>query len=83
LPLGEYLQDVRKKRNLTQREVSQALRYSSAQFISNFERGIVMPPLTKMKILIDLYGLRVETVMDLILKCTREVLLEALTSKVA
>ncbi len=79
--LGEYLQAMRQKKGLTQRDVSQELKYSSAQFISNFERGITSPPLKKLKILIELYGLPVEKVMDLILKGTREVLLEALTSK--
>ncbi len=79
--LGEYLQLMRKKKGLTQRDVSQELKYSSAQFISNFERGISSPPLRKLKILIELYELPPEKVMDLILKGTREVLLEALTSK--
>jgi hypothetical protein len=44
-PWGEYLSEARKKANLTQREVSLDLDYSSAQFISNFECRVAVPPL--------------------------------------
>ena len=50
--LGQYLQDMRIRAEMTQREVSVKLGYSSAQFISNFERGISSPPLKKLKDLI-------------------------------
>lgn len=46
--LGEYLLKQRKAAGLTQKELSETLGYSSAQFISNFERGITAPPLSKM-----------------------------------
>ena len=76
--LGQYLQDMRIKANLTQREVSLSLGYSSAQFISNFERGICSPPLKKLKELIKLYKMPVEKVMSLVLEGEREVLNAAL-----
>jgi transcriptional regulator with XRE-family HTH domain len=63
---------------MTQREVSVKLGYSSAQFISNFERGISSPPLKKLKDLIRLYGMPVEKVMSLVLEGEREVLQSAL-----
>lgn len=47
--VGKHLKELREKSKMTQREVSDALGYSSAQFISNFERGIALPPLKKMK----------------------------------
>ena len=76
--LGEYLQEMRMKSNLTQREVSLELGYSSAQFISNFERGISSPPLKKLKELIRMYKMPVEKVMGLVLEGEREVLVAAL-----
>ncbi len=80
--LGNYLQEMRLKADLTQREVSVALGYSSAQFISNFERGIAVPPLKKLKVLVRMYNLQVETVMNLILEVEREIMLSALKPRV-
>jgi len=79
--LGEYLQTMRTKANLTQREVSLALGYSSAQFISNFERGIAVPPLKKLKVLVKMYEMPVETIMDMILDAEREIMSNALRPK--
>jgi len=79
--LGEYLQEMRTKASLTQREVSLALGYSSAQFISNFERGIAVPPLKKLRVLVKMYDMPVETVMDMILDAEREIMANALKPK--
>ncbi|RZA08241.1 MAG: helix-turn-helix domain-containing protein [Proteobacteria bacterium] len=79
--LGDYLQKMRLEANLTQREVSQALGYSSAQFISNFERGIAVPPLKKLKILVKMYGMAVDTVMEMILNAERDIMISALKGK--
>ncbi|MGZ3694759.1 MAG: helix-turn-helix domain-containing protein [Bdellovibrionota bacterium] len=80
--LGEYLQKMRTKANLTQREVSLTLGYSSAQFISNFERGIAVPPLKKLKVLVKMYDMSPDTVMSLILDAEREVLVSALKPRI-
>lgn len=53
---------------LTQREVSEELGYSSAQFISNFESGIASPPLSKLTRLVELYKIPVERLISLILE---------------
>lgn len=79
--LGEYLQNMRLKANLTQREVSLALGYSSAQFISNFERGIAVPPLKKLKILVKMYNMPADEVMEMILDAEREIMSSALKLK--
>lgn len=79
--LGEYLQKMRTEAGLTQREVSLALGYSSAQFISNFERGIAVPPLNKLKVLIKMYNMPVETVLNIILDTEREIMSNALKAK--
>ena len=46
---GEYLKEKRVAADLTQKEVAEKIGYSSAQYISNFERGIALPPLSKLK----------------------------------
>lgn len=79
--LGEYLQKMRTRASLTQREVSLTLGYSSAQFISNFERGIAVPPLKKLKVLVKMYDMSPETVMSLILEAERELLVSVLKPK--
>jgi DNA-binding XRE family transcriptional regulator len=79
--LGAYLQEMRIRARLTQREVSLALGYSSAQFIANFERGLATPPLKKMRELIHMYRMPVEKVMQLILDQQKEELGAALRSQ--
>lgn len=43
--VGKFLRERRIKAGLTQMDVASQLEYSTAQFISNWERGISMPPL--------------------------------------
>ncbi len=43
--LGSFLKNAREKAGLTQQEVAQRLSYTSAQFVSNWERGVSSPPL--------------------------------------
>jgi len=56
--LGEFLKNERLKSSLSQAEVSDFLNYSSAQFISNIERGLSSPPLKDLKKLSDLYKIK-------------------------
>ena len=76
--LGNYLQRQRRAAGFTQREVSNALGYSSAQFISNFERGIAAPPAKKLKTLINLYGLKRPEVIARLVRGYKEELSAAL-----
>lgn len=56
--LGLFLKNRRVGADLTQRQVSETLGYTTPQFISNQERGISAPPVDAMKKLIDLYGIQ-------------------------
>jgi transcriptional regulator with XRE-family HTH domain len=76
--LGSYLQARRLHAGLTQRDVQLKLGYSSAQFISNFERGISAPPLSKLKVLAKLYRLNLDKVIELILAGEEKNILEEL-----
>lgn len=75
---GSYLLKMREKANLTQREVSLALGYSSAQFISNFERGIAMPPPKKLKILMRLYKMPKREVIQFVIDAKTKILNQVL-----
>lgn len=66
--MGEYLRDLRLSAGLTQRQVSLTLGYSSAQFISNFERGIASPPLKKLSVMQKLYKADVSQLIKLALE---------------
>lgn len=66
--LGEFLQARRIKAGLSQGDVATKLGYSSPQFISNFERGLCAPPLNKLKMLLQLYGLSGDEVLKLLMK---------------
>lgn len=65
--LGTLLKDARIKQGFSQRDISTKLGYTSPQFISNIERGLCMPPLRQLKVMIELYNLNREEVADLII----------------
>lgn len=69
---GETLQYLRTLSDLTQKQVADRLGYSSAQFISNFERGIAVPPLKKLKVLVRMYGADRDQLVELILDDERD-----------
>jgi transcriptional regulator with XRE-family HTH domain len=54
---GKYLKEKREAKKLTQTEVATALKYTSPQFISNCERGQCVLPMSKLKALVNLYGI--------------------------
>lgn len=65
--LGRYLKQKRIEAGFTQVDVANRLGYSTAQFISNFERGLCAPPIKNLRVLIKLYGLDPEEVLGLIM----------------
>lgn len=52
--VGDFLRKRRTQAGLTQSELAELLSYSSAQFISNWERGLCLPPLEVLPKLCDL-----------------------------
>ncbi len=76
--LGAYLKQCREKAGLTQRQVSLELGYSSAQFISNFERGISAPPLKRLRELVKFSKLSVTKVTELYLEGVKVEILQGL-----
>lgn len=53
--LGRQLVEMRQNAGLSQRQVSDHMGYGTAQFISNWERGISEPPIDRIPDLADLY----------------------------
>lgn len=66
--LADYLKEKRIAAGLTQKAVSDALGYSTPQFISNWERGLASPPLTALAQLVELYGLNSSELIELIMR---------------
>lgn len=62
---GTQWKSLRERVGLTQRDVSDALGYSTPQFISNVERGRCRFPVQKLAKIRKLYRLSVEQVVDL------------------
>lgn len=78
--LSNYLKKMRRDAGLSQAEVSEALGYTSPQFVSNWERGLASPPSGAMSGLIKLYSIRPSEVIELYLTITRSRLEEAFSS---
>ena len=69
--LGGYLRERRVASGLTQLEVATKLGYSSAQFISNWERGLSSPPVNKIAELTELYDFSKQELMEMYLLETK------------
>ena len=69
--LSKFLKEKREECGLSQLEVAEQLGYSSAQFVSNWERGIVAPPIDTIAVLIDLYKLTPGHVIQKIVEDTK------------
>lgn len=66
--LASFLKDKRIEANLSQKDVADFLKYESAQFISNWERGLSSPPITILKKLADFYGISPEKLFEVVLE---------------
>ena len=78
--LNEYLRQKRIASGLSQLDVARVLGYASPQFVSNWERGLVSPPLETIGVLIQLYKMPTSEVISRILDETREFLESQLIS---
>ena len=72
--LGVYLKTQRERRGLTQSEVANKLGYGSPQFISNIERGISNVPIKSLRVIIDLYQIPAEEVIDILIQERKQML---------
>lgn len=69
--LSNYLKEKRVESGLSQLDVAKVLGYSSPQFVSNWERGLVSPPLETIAVLVELYKISPNEIIEHIIKETR------------
>ncbi len=72
--VGEFLKLMRQKAGLTQHELASTLSYSTAQFISNWERGVSLPPLDVLPKLAHLCRIAPRKLVDVLYRYQEEVL---------
>lgn len=77
--LGLFLKEARLSKNLSQAHVAEHLGYSTSQFVSNWERGISMPPLSTLKKLVFLLEIDGHEIMGVILDAQKEILMQQLS----
>lgn len=65
--IGKFLKASREKAGLSQREVAEHLGYTTAQFVSNWERGLITPPVATMSVLLGLYKMSKKELTDLLI----------------
>lgn len=66
LVVGSFLKKMRRKAGLTQSQLADQLSYTSAQFISNWERGLCLPPLDVLPKLCQLCGIPSEHLIEVV-----------------
>ena len=66
--LGQLFRGARIKRNLTQAELAKQFNYTSPQFCSNWERGLVVPPTNILPKLCKLLKVDTKEVTTILLK---------------
>lgn len=66
--VGEYLKKKREKAGLTQADVAEVLKYSTAQLVSNFERGRCLAPVDKLCKLAKMYEINGQDLYKLIMR---------------
>lgn len=78
---GEFLKQSREAQGLSQRDVSDALGYNTSQFISNWERGLSLPPIPVLRKLAKVYNVDAEVIFNAILEAQVEMVTQNLKEK--
>lgn len=63
--IGAFIKGHRADAGVTQEQLADALGYSTAQFVSNWERGVSMPPLKSLPLLARTIGVSSKAMIDL------------------
>jgi transcriptional regulator with XRE-family HTH domain len=81
MDLAHFLKIKREGAGLSQGHVAKKLKYTSPQFVSNWERGVSSPPIKILRILSDMYGISCDDLFELVVKHTLRQLKENLLSE--
>lgn len=79
--IGLWLKEARSRSGLSQGEVSETLGYKSPQFISNWERGLSLPPDHQLTEIVDVYNLKPIDLVDIYIIECRETLMRIMGLK--
>jgi transcriptional regulator with XRE-family HTH domain len=79
--LGKYLKNIRRSADLSQSVVGKALGYGSAQFVSNWERGLSQPPVEVIKALGQMYSVDPNEIFEMVVNESVQVLVDNLKRK--
>jgi transcriptional regulator with XRE-family HTH domain len=79
--LHEVLKARRLAAGLTQKEVAYEMGYSTAQFISNWERGVAHPPMKSLKKVAQVYRISREELFELFLAVEIQAVTQSLKRK--
>jgi len=79
--IGQYLQEKRTATGLTQFQVAKKLGYLTAQYISNIERGVALPPNKALRKLIALYEIPEDELFEMLSKAQSILLEESIFGK--
>jgi transcriptional regulator with XRE-family HTH domain len=71
-PLGQYLKEKRIAVSMTQLDLARKLGYTSAQFVSNWERGLAKPPIAQLKVLSKLLKINRNELISILTDITRK-----------
>lgn len=78
--IGSFLREKREERGLSQTEVAEALGMKP-QFVSNWERGMSSPPLRLLRLVMKIYGIPDQQLVDFVLKQQEDFLRQQLGLK--
>lgn len=78
---AHFFKEGRVRAGLTQREVADQLGYSTPQYVSNWERGMCLPPMNALSKLVKLYGLDREEVVGVLVDAQEEEIWKAIKTK--
>lgn len=70
MKLAKFLKTSRTNAGVSQMDVATRLGYSTAQFISNWERGVSTPPIETLGILANMYKVSADELFEILQKVT-------------
>ncbi|KYG66652.1 hypothetical protein AZI86_06295 [Bdellovibrio bacteriovorus] len=78
---GDFLKQSREAQGLSQKNISTMLGYNTSQFVSNWERGLSMPPIPTLRKLAKVYKIDAEVLFNVILEAQVESVTQSLKEK--
>ncbi len=68
IKVGKFIRSKRERVGLSQAEIAKRMGYGTPQFVSNWERGVSLPPVSSIKKLAALLDVSAEGLFELILE---------------